>query len=67
MIETPSDADEIEPALTSIPEHIGVADRVLADAGYVNADAIERVRHNGTEVYVAITPITGIVGMTTVR
>ncbi|MCK4514004.1 MAG: IS1182 family transposase [Spirochaetaceae bacterium] len=54
VTETPSDANELEPALASIPEHIGVPDRVLADAGYVNADAIERVEKNGAEVYVAI-------------
>jgi transposase len=54
VIQSPSDANEIEPAVRSIPEHIGAPDRVLADAGYVNADAIERVQNGGTEVYVAI-------------
>ena len=54
VIQTPSDANEIEPALASIDEQMGAPERVLADAGYVNADAIERVQNNGTEVYVAI-------------
>lgn len=54
VIQTPSDANEIEPALASIDDQVGVPDRVLADAGYVNADAIERIQKNGTEVYVAI-------------
>lgn len=54
VIQTPSDANELEPALSSIGEHVGVPDRVLADAGYANADAMERVEKSGTEVYVAI-------------
>jgi hypothetical protein len=54
VIQTPSDANGLEPALASIEEQVGVPGRVLADAGYVNADAIERVQKNGTEVYVAI-------------
>ena len=54
VIQSPSDANEIEPALASIDDQMGMPERVLADAGYVNADAIERVQKNGTEVYVAI-------------
>lgn len=54
VIQTPSDANELEPALASIDDQMGKPERVLADAGYVNADAIERAQKNGTEVYVAI-------------
>ena len=54
VIESPSDANELEPALASMDEQAELPGRVLADAGYANADAIERVQKGGTEVYVAI-------------
>jgi transposase len=38
-----SDGGELEPALASIPESVGQPTVVLADSGYVNADAIERI------------------------
>jgi hypothetical protein len=43
VIRTPSDANQLEPALESVPEYAGRVERMLADAGYVNAEAIERV------------------------
>jgi transposase len=49
-----SDANELEPALESIPEQIGEVQRALADSGYVNAEAIERVEDAGIEVYVSV-------------
>jgi transposase len=55
VIQTPSDANELEPALASIGEQAAEVSRVLADAGYVNADAIQRVQSDdGPEVYMAI-------------
>jgi len=49
-----SDANELEPALESIPGQIGEVQRALADSGYVNAEAIERVEDAGIEVYVSV-------------
>lgn len=49
-----SDANELEPALASIPGGIGKVRRALADSGYVNAEAIERVEEAGVEVYASV-------------
>jgi hypothetical protein len=51
---TPSDANQLEPALESVTEAVGPVQRMLADGGYVNADAIERVQQK-VDLYVAIT------------
>jgi transposase len=51
---TPSDANQLEPALESVTKAVGPVQRMLADGGYVNADAIERVQQN-VDLYVAIT------------
>lgn len=53
VIRTPSDANQLEPALEQVPECVGPVDRLLADGGYVNADAIERVGQK-VDLYVAI-------------
>jgi transposase len=53
VIRTPSDANQLEPALEQVPECVGTVERVLADGGYVNAEAIERVGHK-VDLYVAI-------------
>jgi transposase len=53
VIRTPSDANQLEPALESVPECAGSVQRMLADGGYVNAEAIERVQQK-VELYVAI-------------
>jgi transposase len=52
VIRTPSDANQLEPALEQV-ECVGTVERVLADGGYVNADAIERVGQK-VDLYVAI-------------
>jgi transposase len=49
-----SDSGELEPALESIPEPMNGVQRVLADSGYVNADAITRIEQGGIEVYVSV-------------
>lgn len=49
-----SDANELEPALASIPGQIGPVQRALADSGYANADPIGRVEAKGTEIYVSV-------------
>lgn len=58
-----SDANEMEAALASVPEEAGPVTAVLADCGYVNAEAIERVQapdpQDGSkvEVYVAVSRV----------
>jgi transposase len=54
VLRTPSDANQLEPALAGIAEELGKVEAILADGGYVNADAIERVQNQGTQAYVAI-------------
>ena len=49
-----SDANELEPAVKNIPESVGEASSVLADAGYVNIEAFERLEANGKDLYVAV-------------
>jgi transposase len=53
VIRTPSDANQLEPALESVPEYAGSVQRMLADGGYVNAEAIDRVQQK-VDLYVAI-------------
>jgi transposase len=53
VIRTPSDANQLEPALESVPESAGSVQRMLADGGYVNAEAIDRVQQK-VDLYVAI-------------
>jgi transposase len=54
VIRTPSDANQLEAALESVVESVGPVQRMLADGGYVNADAIERTQQK-VDLYVAIT------------
>ena len=54
VIRTPSDANQLEAALESVVESVGPVQRMLADGGYVNADAIESVQQD-VDLYVAIT------------
>ena len=54
VIRTPSDANQLEPALNSVAESLGSVQRMLADGGYVNAKAIEKVGQK-VDLYVAIT------------
>jgi transposase len=54
VLQTPSDANELETAIATVPETIGTVDTILADGGYVNAEAFERIEKQGIEAYVAI-------------
>jgi len=54
VLRTPSDANQLEPAIEAVPESVGEVEAVLADGGYVNADSIERVEKRGIRAYVAI-------------
>lgn len=53
VIPTPSDANQLEPALASIPEFLGPVRRMLADGGYVNSNAFKRLEDK-VELYVPI-------------
>jgi hypothetical protein len=54
VIRTPSDANQLEPALEGVTEAVGPVQRMLADGGYVNAEAFDRVQKK-VDLYVAIT------------
>jgi len=49
-----SDANELETAVDGIPDSLGEVSTVLADGGYVNADAIERLEADGKDPHVAV-------------
>ena len=53
VIRTPSDANQLEPALEAVTEAVGPVQRMLADGGYVNAEAFDRVQKK-VDLYVAI-------------
>jgi hypothetical protein len=54
VLETPSDANELETAIAKVPEKIGAVKKVLTDGGYVNAEVIKRSETWGIEAYMAI-------------
>ena len=45
-----SDYAELENGVASIPDELGKPASVLADAGYVNADAFDRLQEQGVEI-----------------
>lgn len=53
VIATPSDANELEPALESVSESTGTVERILADGGYVNSKVFARLE-DVVDLYVAI-------------
>jgi hypothetical protein len=55
VIRTPSDANQLEPAVQSVDSSIGVVQRALADGGYANADSFDTLEQQGVELYMAIT------------
>ncbi len=55
VIRTPSDANQLEPAVQSVDPSIGMVQRALADGGYANADSFDTLQQQGVELYVAIT------------
>jgi transposase len=55
VLTSPNEANELERIIQEVPEAVGRVQRVLADGGYVNADAIERIQQQrDIEAYVAI-------------
>jgi transposase len=53
VLTTPSDANELEVALEKVVQSVGPIQRMLADGGYVNAEAIGEVGQK-VDLYVAI-------------
>jgi len=49
-----SDANELVPAVEDVAEEIGNVSTVLADSGYVNADAWDSLEQDGVDLYVAV-------------
>jgi transposase len=49
-----SDYAELENGVASIPSGLGKPEAVLADAGYVNGDAFERLEREGVEIYCSV-------------
>lgn len=54
VLNTPSDANQLVPAVEQVQNSVGAVQRVLADGGYVNADGFEGVQQRGVEPFVAI-------------
>ena len=48
------DGAELENGVASIPDQLGKPEAALADAGYVNADAFERLEQEGVEIYCSV-------------
>jgi hypothetical protein len=53
VLTTPSDANELKVALENVVQSVGPVQRMLADGGYVNAEAIGEVGQK-VDLYVAI-------------
>lgn len=49
-----SDANALEPAVAGVTESVGPPSSVLADRGYVNAEALDRLEEAGVDRYVAV-------------
>ncbi len=55
VVQTAADANQLEPAVQSVPQSIGKVEVVLADGAYVNADSFDRLQERKVEVYVPVT------------
>lgn len=51
LSQSSGDAGQLVRAYAAIPEQAGCPKAILADAGYLNAEAIEKVQDQGCEVY----------------
>jgi hypothetical protein len=49
-----SDYGELENGVASIPSQLGKPESVLADAGYVNGDAFDRLEEEGVEIFCSV-------------
>jgi len=52
--QSPSDGGELEKAVASIPSQLGTPKAALSDAGYVNAEAFERLEKEGIDIYCSV-------------
>jgi len=50
-----NDANQLEPAVQGVDPTVGEPSAVLADCGYVNGDALERLKRAGYDLYVPVT------------
>jgi hypothetical protein len=44
----------LENGVASIPGQLGKPESILADAGYVNADSLDRLEREGVEIYCSV-------------
>lgn len=54
-----SDANQLEPALQGVDPAVGRPTAVLADCGYVNGDAMERLEQDGYDLFIPVTAEAG--------
>ena len=54
VTQSAGDYAELEKGVASIPGQLGKPEAVLADAGYVNGDAFERLQKEGVEIYCSV-------------
>ena len=54
-----SDANQLEPALQGVDAAVGRPTAVLADCGYVNGDAMERLERDGYDLFIPVTAEAG--------
>lgn len=52
--QSPGDGGELENGVASIPSVLGKPKAALADAGYVNAEAFDRLEKEGVEIYCSV-------------
>jgi transposase len=54
-----NDANQLEPALEGVDPTVGKPSGVLADCGYVNSEAMERLERKGYDLYLPVTAEAG--------
>jgi transposase len=54
-----NDANQLEPALHGVDPTVGKPSAVLADCGYVNSEAMERLEREGYDLYLPVTAEAG--------
>ena len=54
VVQSASDTQQLEPMVAQVPPEAGEVTGVLADAGYVNIEAMKRMEGRGYDLYVAV-------------
>jgi hypothetical protein len=49
-----ADTRELEAGIDNIPEELGAPDKALADSGYVDGEAFQRIEARGIDLYVSV-------------